>query len=80
MWNLDWNGNFMKIKFEYKNIVILLMLVEFFEVGFMILNEIDYCLWNNVIYLKLWILWNLWKLMFVYIDKIIFIIIFEFLN
>lgn len=33
----------MKIKFEYKNIVILLMLVEFFEVGFMILNEIDYC-------------------------------------
>lgn len=34
----------MKIKFEYKNIVILLMFVEFFEVGFMILNEIDYCL------------------------------------
>lgn len=62
MWNLDWNGNFMKIKFEYKNIVILLMLVEFFEVGFMILNEIDYCLWNN------------------WIDKIILIIIFEFLN
>lgn len=62
MWNLDWNGNFMKIKFEYKNIVILLMFVEFFEVGFMILNEIDYCLWNN------------------WIDKIILIIIFEFLN
>lgn len=52
MWNLDWNGNFMKIKFEYKNIVILLIFVEFFEVGFMILNEIDYCLWNNVIYLR----------------------------
>lgn len=65
----------MKIKFEYKNIVILLI-----EVGFMILNEIDYCLWNNVIYLRLWILWNLWKLMFMYIDKIILIIIFEFLN
>lgn len=62
MWNLDWNGNFMKIKFEYKNIVILLMFVEFFEVGFMILNEIDYCLWNN------------------WIDKIILIIIFEYLN
>lgn len=62
MWNLDWNGNFMKIKFEYKNIVILLIFVEFFEVGFMILNEIDYCLWNN------------------WIDKIILIIIFEFLN
>lgn len=62
MWNLDWYGNFMKIKFEYKNIVMLLMFVEFFEVGFMILNEIDYCLWNN------------------WIDKIILIIIFEFLN
>lgn len=78
--NLDRNGNFMKTKFEYKNTAISSMFVELFEVGSMISNEIDYCPRNNVIYSRLWILRNPWKLMSAHIDKTTLTTIFEFLN